>query len=117
MNDTKGFDADSFYKSLAITVSVKQKNWRQVSEETGVGASTLTRMSRGSMPDAASLAALCAWSGINPSDFVTSKFKQNSAEPLSQISRLLRSDPNLNKKSAESLESIIKTAYENLKNA
>lgn len=115
MSETKGFNADAFYKSLVITVEARKKNWKQVAEETGVGASTLARMAKGSKPDASSLAALSAWSGINPSDFVQAPYKANRAESMAQISSLLRSDPNLDEKSAESMEAIVKAAYERLK--
>lgn len=61
---------DAFYRSLEATVKAKSMNWKQVSEETGISASTLTRMAQGRRPDSASLAALSAWAHLNPSDFV-----------------------------------------------
>ena len=69
-DENKGFNGDAFYRSLEATVSARGINWKQVAAETGVSASTLTRMAQGRKPDAASLAALSAWAGINPSDFV-----------------------------------------------
>jgi len=111
----KGFDGDAFYRALESTVESRSKNWKQVATETGVGASTLARMAQGSKPDAASLAALSAWAGLNPSDFVNSPFKSRSPEPMAQISTLLRMDPNLDPQGAEAIEAIVKAAYERMK--
>jgi transcriptional regulator with XRE-family HTH domain len=116
-NNAKGFDAATFYDALEATVSARAKTWKQVAAETGVSASTLTRMAQGRSPDAGSLAALSAWAGLNPSDFVDAPYRTNRAEALAQISTLLRSDPNLDPGSATALETIIKTAYEQLKKA
>ena len=63
------FDFAAFYKALGATVAVRDISWKAVSEQTGVSQSTLSRMSKGRQPDAASLTALSAWSGINPVDF------------------------------------------------
>lgn len=107
------FDFIGFYKALSATVAARNTNWKAVSEQTGVSQSTLSRMSKGRQPDAASLTALSAWSGINPVDFTVTP-KQN-AEPVAMVSRLLRADPNLDNNGADALEAIIKTAYDNLK--
>src|SRR6266576_2054235 len=100
----KGFDGDAFYRALEATVVARSKTWKQVAAETGVGASTLTRMAQGRKPDAASLAALSAWAGLNPSDFVQAPYKTPGPEALAQISTLLRSDPNLDTEAAEAME-------------
>jgi transcriptional regulator with XRE-family HTH domain len=115
MTEDKGFNAPAFYKALESTVLARAKTWKQVSAETGVSASTLTRMAQGRKPDASSLAALSAWSGLNPSDFVEATYKVPRPEALGQISALLRTDPNLDNESAEALEAIVRTAYEKLR--
>src|SRR5262245_8946972 len=101
--DDKGFNAEAFYRALEATVLARSKTWKQVAEETGVSASTLTRMSQGRRPDAASLAALSAWAGINPSDFVRASYKKARPVALSQISTMLRNDPQLDKGAADAL--------------
>ena len=65
MTQRMDFDFTSFYKALSTTVAGRDISWKTVSEETGVSQSTLSRMSKGRQPDAASLTALCAWSGMN----------------------------------------------------
>jgi transcriptional regulator with XRE-family HTH domain len=114
--DGKGFDGDAFYRALETTVTARSTTWKQVAAETGVSASTLTRMAQGRRPDAASLAALSAWAGLNPSDFVDAPYNRGSrTEAISQISTLLRTDPNLDAQSAETVEAIVKAAYERLR--
>jgi transcriptional regulator with XRE-family HTH domain len=113
--EDKGFNGDAFYRALETTVTARSKTWKQVAAETGVSASTLTRMARGRGPDAASLAALSAWAGLNPSDFVDAPFKRSQPEAIAQISTLLRTDPNLDAQSAEAVEAIVKAAYERLR--
>lgn len=114
-NEDKGFDGDAFYRALEATVNARGKNWKQVSADTGVSASTLTRMAQGRKPDAASLAALSAWAGLNPSDFVHAPYKSTRRESLAQISTLLRADPNLDSDGAEAVEAIVRAAYERLR--
>jgi len=113
--EDKGFDGNAFYRALEETVIARSKNWKQVSADTGVSASTLTRMAQGRKPDAASLAALSAWAGLNPSDFVQASYKASQPEALAQISSLLRADPNLDMEGAEAVEAIIRAAYERLR--
>jgi transcriptional regulator with XRE-family HTH domain len=115
MEKNKGFDSAGFYRSLEATVQARSVTWKQVASDTGVSASTLTRMSQGRQPDAASLAALSAWAGLNPSDFVEADFKLPRTESIAQISTLLRSDPNIDVDSAEALEAIVRAAYQRLR--
>jgi transcriptional regulator with XRE-family HTH domain len=115
MAEEKGFDGDAFFRALASTVTARSKTWKQVALETGVSASTLARMAQGRRPDAPSLAALSAWAGLNPSDFVNAPYKAIRPEPIAQISSLLRADPSLDRKSAEAMEAIVRTAYERLR--
>src|SRR4029078_11905989 len=103
-NEDKGFDGDAFYRALEATVTARSKTWKDVAAETGISASTLARMAQGRRPDAASLAALSAWAGLNPSDFVKAPYKVSAAEPMAQISTLLRSDPSLDAEGAEAVE-------------
>jgi transcriptional regulator with XRE-family HTH domain len=114
-NENKGFDGDAFYRALQTTLAARSKTWKQVATETGVSASTLARMAHGRRPDAASLAALSAWAGLNPSDFVDAPYKAARPEAMAQISTLLRSDPHLDSGAADAVEAIVRAAYERLK--
>ena len=113
MNQRPCFDFAAFYRALSATVTARNTTWKAVSDQTGVSQSTLSRMSKGRQPDAGSLTALSAWSGLNPVDFTTAR--RSRREPLAMVSRLLREDPDLDDASADALEAIIKTAYESFK--
>lgn len=114
MADSKGFDGQAFFGALASRVEAESLTWKQVSQSTGVSASTLTRMAQGKHPDAASLAALSAWSGLNPAEFV------EGAEPVNQdfvaeFSALLRAQKDLSGDAKKAIEGLVKTAYEQFK--
>lgn len=115
MDKRKGFNANTFYNALSTTVELRGVTWKQVGAETGVSASTLSRMAVGRKPDAASLTALAAWAGLNPTDFVSGA--KRSAEPLALVGKLLREDPNLDRQGADALEAIIKAAYDRFSTA
>jgi hypothetical protein len=111
--DKETFDFVSFYKSLCATIAGRRTNWKAVSADTGVSQSTLSRMGSGRQPDAASLTALSAWSGLNPVDFISGA--KRAPESMAQVGKLLRDDPQLDRAGAEALEAIIQTAYEQLR--
>ena len=109
------FDAMGFYQGLDATRQARNKTWRQVAKESGVAASTLTRMAQGKRPDVDSLAALAAWSGLSTNDYVRNRNGQTAAEPLAMISTYLRSDVNLSAEAADALDELIKATYNRLR--
>jgi transcriptional regulator with XRE-family HTH domain len=114
MTEKPRFDGASYYRALESTVQAKRLRWKDVSELTGISASTLSRMSQGKGPDSASLAALAAWSGLNPADFVRSSNAPTEAEPLARVTALLRHDPRLSPDAADMLDRMVRSAYEQL---
>jgi transcriptional regulator with XRE-family HTH domain len=110
------FDADAFYAALDAVRQSRRLNWKQVAGESGVAASTLTRMAQGRRPDVDGLAALGAWSGLDVDDYVRSVDDERPAqEPLAAISTYLRGDRNLSPEAATALEEMIKATYERLR--
>lgn len=113
---TRGqFDAEAFYASLDSQRQSRGINWRQVAKESGVSASTLTRIAQGRRPDVDSMAALLAWSGLDADSFVI-RDREVRAEPLAQITAYLRADPQLSPEAASALEAVLKAAYDKLRN-
>ena len=113
MTQRSEFDFEAFYRALSATICARNSNWKKVSEITGVSQTTLSRMSKGRQPDAGSLTALSAWSGLNPVDFITgTKFE---SEPIAMVTKLLHDDPTLDSSSADALEVIITTGYNRFK--
>ena len=119
MNDKtekKGwFDSDGFYAALDAVRQAGHLNWKQVASQSGVAASTLTRMAQGKRPDVDGLAALCAWSGLDADEFVRSDEERPEVETLAMISTYLRSDPNLSVEAAEALDEVVKATYARLR--
>lgn len=111
------FDADALYAALDGVRHRRSLTWKQVAAESGVSASTLTRMAQGKRPDVDGLAALIAWSGLDADDYVrTDDGKRHEEEPLAMISTYLRGDRNLSPEAAGALEQIIKITYDQLRN-
>lgn len=109
------FDSDGFYEALDATRQARKLHWKQVAAQSGVSASTLTRMAQGKRPDVDGLAALVSWSGLRSDDFVRSEANQGVPEPLAMISTYLRSDKNLTPESATALDQLVKATYERLR--
>jgi transcriptional regulator with XRE-family HTH domain len=70
------FDLEGFRAALDRARVAREASWRIVAAETGVSATTLSRMKRGRAPDAASLAALSVWAGINPANYSSASAHQ-----------------------------------------
>lgn len=110
------FDAEGFFASLDSQRQSRRLTWKQVAEESGVSASTLTRMAQGKRPDVDSLAALLAWSGLKTESFVKQPDGVSTeSDPLTQITAYLRADSNLTSEGAAAIEAIVKAAYEKLR--
>ncbi len=114
------FDAQAFYDAVDREVKARDITWRQVSSETGVSPTTLTRMGQGRKPDAGSLAALSKWAVLNPADFVAAAPDaappaRPAAQTLNEVSLLFRQDPSLTAEARKQLEAIVQTAYQSLR--
>ena len=107
----KGLNVSAFYEVLAEVVAARKTTWKLVGLETKVPKATLVRMARGGCPDAAAMAALAAWAGVNLADFVVIAENGRPSRLLSAISTVLKSDPNLEPAAARDLEAIVYVAY------
>jgi transcriptional regulator with XRE-family HTH domain len=107
----KGFNVSTFYEVLADVVASRKTTWRLLARETGVRPATLKRIAKGGYPDAATLAILSAWANLNPADFVVTAPNRGPPHSLTEISNVLKSDPNLEPAAARDLETIIYLAY------
>jgi transcriptional regulator with XRE-family HTH domain len=115
MDKSGWFDAETFYGALDSARQARRLNWKQVAAQSGVSASTLTRMAQGKRPDVDGLAALAAWSGLNTDDYVRSVAVRPEPEPLATVSTYLRGDKNLSPEAATALDELIKATYERLR--
>lgn len=107
------FDNDAFFAALDATRQARDLTWRQIAREAKVSPSTLTRVGQGKRPDVDSFAALAAWAGLDPEDFIPKGSRP--AEPLTEISLLLRRDPHLSPAAAIALDEMLKATYRRLR--
>jgi transcriptional regulator with XRE-family HTH domain len=108
------FDASAFYAALDAVRDARHLSWKQVAEQSGVNASTLTRIGKGKRPDVDGLAALLVWSSLKAEMFIESSDK-NSPEPIAQITTLIRMDRSLSFSNARLMEDIVTSTYNRLK--
>lgn len=110
------FDVDALHAALDGERIARRLTWKDVSAESGVSASTLTRLSQGKRPDVDSLTALTRWIGVSADRFMGIPQQGfGGASPLTQISSILRDDPNLSKDAATALDELIKSTYARLR--
>lgn len=107
------FDNDAFFAALEATRRSRDLTWRQIAREARVSPSTLTRVGQGKRPDVDSFAALAAWAGLDPENFIPTS--NRSPEPLTEISMLLRRDPNLTPEAATALDELLQATYRRLR--
>src|SRR2546422_2227611 len=111
--DREHFDTEGFFAALDSLRQTKGQSWKDVAADSGVSASTLTRMSQGKRPDVDGLAALLKWSGLQAEMFIRKSGADAKKKPdvLAQITALLRADKSLKKASAAAIEEILKASY------
>lgn len=115
MERDRSFDNEAFFAALDAERISRNMHWKAVAGQARVSASTLTRIGQGRRPDVDSFAALASWAGLNPEDFFRrSNDEREQASPLSEISLLLRRDPNLTPDAATALDELVKATYERL---
>jgi transcriptional regulator with XRE-family HTH domain len=109
------FLGTAFYRALDSTRTGRRLNWKQVAHESGVSASTLTRMAQGKRPDVDSLAALVQWSGLSADQFVGDSGLAYEPEPLGKITALLQNDASLSDSGRDAMIDMISAAYNRLR--
>lgn len=109
------FDSVAFYAALNAIRLSRQMTWKDVAGEADINASTLSRIGQGSNPDVDGLAALLKWSNLKAEDFIKGAASDEEPESIARITALLRADPKLSKPNAQLIESIVVSAYNQLK--
>lgn len=107
------FDAEGFFAALDDQRASRGMTWKQVADESGVSASTLTRMAQGRRPDVDSLAALVKWSGLSADEFVVDSDESEGepSSPLANIAGQFRRDKNLPPEGKKAIEAVLKAMY------
>ena len=114
---TDRFDVAALRAALDSERRSRRLTWKDVALQSGVSASTLTRLSQGRQPDVNSLAALTAWLGLSADHFMRAETVSQfgAAGPLAQISSIIHRDPNLNPEGVVALEELIRATYARLR--
>ena len=114
---TDRFDVAALHAALDSERRSRRLTWKDVALQSGVSASTLTRLSQGRQPDVNSLAALTAWLGLSADHFMRAETVNQfgAAGPLAQISSIIHRDPNLNHEGMVALEELIRATYARLR--
>jgi len=108
------FDTSAFYSALNAVRVRRQLTWKEVASQSGINASTLSRIGQGKNPDVNGLIALLSWSGLKAEMFMPST-KKGSIETVPEISSIIRRDKVLSQNNARLLENIVITTYETLR--
>ena len=111
-DERTAFDADAFYETIDGERRSRGLNWKELAAEARVSQSTLTRLGQGKRPDVDSFARLVAWGGFAADQFVVLPKMQQAGGFLTNLPTYLRSDPNLDDKGVQALETIIRAAYD-----
>ena len=108
------FDAEGFFAALDDQRTLRGLTWKQVSDESDVSASTLTRMAQGRRPDVDSLAALLKWSGLSAADYIIDGADSEGEvpSPLENIAAQFRRDKNLPPEGKKAIEATLKAMYQ-----
>ena len=114
---TNRFDVAALHAALDSERRSRRLTWKEVAADSGVSASTLTRLSQGRQPDVNSLAALTNWLGMSADHFMQGRRIEQfgGASPLAQISSILHRDPHLNFEGSAALEEMIRATYSRLR--
>jgi transcriptional regulator with XRE-family HTH domain len=104
------FNQEAFFMALDTERLARRRTWKQVAEESGVPASTLSRMSQGKRPDVDSFASLLHWSNLKAENFIPAPGTEKTTS-LSEITALLRADSKLSDESKKTLEHVIHSTY------
>lgn len=107
-------DVAALHSALDSKRQSEKKSWRQLAAELDLSASVFTRLAQGRRPDLDSFVLMTGWLG-QPADAFIEGDKPNEAEAqetVAVISTYLRADKALKPESAQAIEDIFRTAYE-----
>ena len=110
--DTSPFDADAFYETLDGERRTRGLNWKEVAAEAKVSPSTLTRLGQGRRPGRRLLRPHGGLGRVRRRPVRDDPKGRTAGGFLTNLPTYLRSDPNLDEKGVQALETIIRAAYD-----
>lgn len=120
---TDGIDVRLLGQHLHRIRKERKKRLTEVWNESGVSVASLSRIERGGSHgvDAKTLLALCDWMGISVEMFkekprTEGLLSKKAATTPDAVELHLRADRKLDRKTADALATLFRTAYEQMKN-
>ena len=105
------FRQRAFHAALDSVRVSRGLTWKNVAEQSGASASTLTRLSQGKRPDVDSLSALIRWSGLTADDYMPPAQTTVPPEPLAEITSVVYGDRSLSTGDQDAMIDIIRATY------
>lgn len=109
------FDRQCFAAALESHLASHYLPLREAAKQSGISASTLSRLLHGETPDMETFAQLCRWLGVVPGAFfsdVGADSARGEITPLAQVLAALRRDPSLPVAARDRLASLVEAAYQ-----
>jgi transcriptional regulator with XRE-family HTH domain len=104
------FNVQKFWAAISAKRESLGLNWKQVAEQTGVSASTLSRMPE-NRPDIDSAAALVVWLDADLKSFCEVTSSPPPGNHLNKILQILEQDPNLTAHEADMISACLLAMY------
>ena len=111
------FDTAAFHAAIDATRAAHSLDWKDVAAQTGVSASTLTRVGQGKNPDANSIAALVFWADLSTSDFIRcadGRPMKTAPSSVGAIGAALSADSRLTPEMTSVITEVLLTLYREL---
>lgn len=107
----KVLQLDVLVAALDSERQAKNISWRQLANEAGVSASTLTRMQQGKSPDVNTFSALTTWLNIPAERFYSEAGPEPMQnDPMAVVSTLLRGKKKMSPKAVRALTELVSAA-------
>ena len=103
------FDVEAFMQAIDTTRVGRGLTWKKVAEETGVAASSMTRLTQGKTLAVENLVKLLSWSGLSLDSFIPTPGL--GAEALPEMVSLIYKDLTLTRAQARLLEKTLRALY------
>ena len=113
----RNLDIDAMYGALESKKSEAGVSWRMLAKELELSDHTVfTRMSRGQVPDAATLLSLAGWLDVPLETYARGEVlaPDTRQQTLESIRTFLRADKALSPESADAITSVMLAAYDQL---
>lgn len=105
------FDSQRF--STRIKMKRGNRGLRAIAEETGVSASTLSRLEQGETPEMKIFIAICDWLRTEPDEFMIVPWRRvEPGDPMDRIEFILRTDTSIAPANINAVMVLLRSLYE-----